>query len=552
MKKTDEMVGNEDPQAAEELIDRIRKAGGVRPILEQEKKKREWREAKKIAKAENLDIEKIRQVGVQAWPAKYIPVKPTPLQLAFCCLPTRSVLFGGSAGSGKSECLLMAALQYIETPGYSAVIARRTYADLARPGALMDRAMEWLSPHLGKTVAWDPMTKTFRFISGASLTFVYLGTGSSKDAVQGMEIQFLGVDEVTQHTQEDVTWLESRVRRKKNMQRNVPLRVRFTGNPGGRGNPWIKKRFGIVRNPKWDPKVGTLFGGHHFSKEPMFVGTNPEQVFIPARLIDNPYLDANEYVRSFTDMDPVTKAQLLDGDWDLSMQTRFRKTWFPRYGRRGEFYTYGSSEITTGAMKRFLTVDVAASERTGVAGEQFYTSTSSKAKAEPCWTVVCAWGLYRNFLILLDVTRGQVETPDVFSMMDTMRKKWGVHEIFVEANGVGKPVAQVARSMAMPVTEVWTVHSKIQNSYTAAVMAQRGCILLPEEAIWLQDWEDEVLQWTGHPDETNDQVDALSTAAKVVQNDILPQAENQVGGFDYVPRVAPGPWGARGWAARNG
>ena len=37
----------------------------------------------------------------------------------------------------------MAALQYVNEPGYSAIIFRRTYADLALPDALMDRAHRW-------------------------------------------------------------------------------------------------------------------------------------------------------------------------------------------------------------------------------------------------------------------------------------------------------------------------------------------------------------------------------------------------------------------------
>jgi hypothetical protein len=38
----------------------------------------------------------------------------------------------------------MAALQYINVPGYSALLLRRTYSDLSLPGALMDRSHQWL------------------------------------------------------------------------------------------------------------------------------------------------------------------------------------------------------------------------------------------------------------------------------------------------------------------------------------------------------------------------------------------------------------------------
>ena len=51
-------------------------------------------------------------------------------------------LFGGAAGGGKSSALLMSALQYVDVPGYSAILFRKTFADLSLPGALMDRANE--------------------------------------------------------------------------------------------------------------------------------------------------------------------------------------------------------------------------------------------------------------------------------------------------------------------------------------------------------------------------------------------------------------------------
>src|SRR5438105_15864341 len=101
--------------------------------------------------------------------AKYVPHDPAnnPKQVAFLLLPVKEAFYGGAAGGGKSDALLAAALQYVEIPGYAAILFRRTYADLALPGALMDRSHAWLK---GTDVKWKNDTKTWSFPSGATLT----------------------------------------------------------------------------------------------------------------------------------------------------------------------------------------------------------------------------------------------------------------------------------------------------------------------------------------------------------------------------------------------
>src|SRR5271155_3345788 len=70
----------------------------------------------------------------------FIPHTPTPRQAAFLLLDCLEAFYGGSGGGGKSDALLMAALQFADVPGYNSLIIRRNFADLALPNALMDRA----------------------------------------------------------------------------------------------------------------------------------------------------------------------------------------------------------------------------------------------------------------------------------------------------------------------------------------------------------------------------------------------------------------------------
>jgi Terminase large subunit, T4likevirus-type, N-terminal len=227
---------------------------------------------------------------------QYCPHKPHPPQERFLALDCREALYGGAAGGGKSDTLLMAALQYAHVPGYSALILRRTYADLSLPGAIMSRSHEWLR---GTQAAWNDQRKTWTFPSGATLTFGYMEQDSHRYRYQGAEFAFVGWDELTQFSEAQYLYLLSRLRRTTNSP--VPLRVRSASNPGGSGHQWVMERFPI-------PERGA-------TPEPLYESADTGRVFVPARLRDNPSLDEESYRANLAELDEATRAQLEDGDW---------------------------------------------------------------------------------------------------------------------------------------------------------------------------------------------------------------------------------------------
>lgn len=103
---------------------------------------------------------------------EFCPEEPSLTQKAFLRTYSLEALFGGSAGGGKSSALLMSALQYVDIPNYSAIIFRRTYADLALPGAIMDRFINWVAPY--EDVRWNANNYVATFPSGARISFGYL------------------------------------------------------------------------------------------------------------------------------------------------------------------------------------------------------------------------------------------------------------------------------------------------------------------------------------------------------------------------------------------
>jgi phage terminase large subunit-like protein len=405
---------------------------------------------------------------------------------------TREVLFGGAAGGSKSWALLMAAAQYVEVPGYAALLLRSSFPDLMQPGALIPVSKEWWYQRDidGRRAEWNSQSRRWTFPSGATITFGYLERDDDVFQYQGAAYQFIGFDEATQHTEARYRYLFSRLRRARSL--DVPLRMRATANPGGRGHEWVKKRF-IT-----DPERG--------------------RVFIPSKMQDNPALDATDYIRSLSHLDPITRAQLLSGDWDAYAGGRFKREWIRKYviDRDGMWHfgdkTYPPNLITG----RFLTVDSAATVKT-------------LAKDDPDSTAISAWGETPcGFLAWLGCRVVQCEIPDIAPHVAEMYAQHGARLAVVEGIGVGKGAAQLCKrhSARMNVVELKSVPDKLTNAAYAMNMAESGRLWLPANVpgFPLDEVEGQLFRFTGDPkkDSHDDIVDTLSVAA----NRVAPKARS--------------------------
>lgn len=215
------------------------------------------------------------------------------------------VFYGGAAGGGKSDWLLMGALEYVDVPGYAAIVFRRTFTDLALPGAIMARAHEWLAPHAARGVChWSGQDKRWTFESGATLQFAYMEHANDELRYQSAEFQYVAFDELTHFPEQQYRYMFSRLRRPAGgALSQVPLRMRSASNPGGPGHDWVRGRF--IDEPA------------------------RSRVYVPAKLSDNPHVDRDAYIRSLAHLDPVTRQRLLEGDWSVREPGGFfQREWF--------------------------------------------------------------------------------------------------------------------------------------------------------------------------------------------------------------------------------
>lgn len=276
-----------------------------------------------------------------------VPHEPSLRQREFLALDAEEACYGGAAGGGKTDCAVIGALQYIDVPEYSAVIFRRHETDFAMPGSPLDLCRTWLRDS-GYPARWDQKFHGFRFPSGATLHFGFAQTlKQMTEKYQGPNFQYIAFDELTQWTEPMYQYMFSRLRRLKKTV--VPLRMRGYTNPGNSGHAWVKRRF--VTNARHTltgtdarDDIKAFRNGVALPVPAVYVsppsdeamalaresGNAPQGAyFVPAFLKDNPGLDIAGYERQLLRLDPVTRAQLKNGDWDvISSGNFFKAEWF--------------------------------------------------------------------------------------------------------------------------------------------------------------------------------------------------------------------------------
>ena len=409
----------------------------------------------------------------------FCPEEASLTQKVFLRCYALEALFGGAAGGGKSSALLMAALQYVDVPQYSAILFRRTFADLSLPGALMDRFRTWIANY--DDVHWNNNSFIATFPSGARISFGYLNNTGDYLRYKGSEFQFIGMDEVTEIREGDYRYLFSRLRRPvSGPLSEVPIRMRAASNPAPN---WVRQRF-IVE------------------------GKTENRIFVPSLLTDNPGIDAPSYRRSLQALDPLERRRLEEGDWwATTLGSMFDRTSFVVIDQH-------EVPIVSSSARAVRFWDLAATE-------------PSQSNPDPDWTVGTLVLFDKGIAYVLDVKRARVKNEKVEQLVQQTAIEDGPSvaiRMEQEPGSSGKALVDQYARYVIPGYDFVGIRStgdKVTRARPFAAAAANGNVRILR-APWLTEWLDELSTF---PEAANhdDQVDSVTGAFSFLTGLGLPQ-----------------------------
>jgi Phage terminase large subunit len=257
-----------------------------------------------------------------------ISYTPQPRQKLLHGTDAQQILYGGSAGGGKSFSVRWDGIDFaVNLPGFQGVIFRRTGPQLEKNHIKFVRSD---ARKLG--AEWNETRKTLHWPNGSEIAFKHIEHEKDVEDIQGWEIHWSGIDEAGQMTEHQLEYIKSRMRISEDLRKawveqgkgawaaKLPRYV-MSANPGGVSHHYLKERYIDPHPPE------TVFCDPYSRDD-----TDPDDkgsttIFIPASIADNKYL-GKEYRRQFAGMADWQRKMLRDGDWNV-VAGAFFDCWSP-------------------------------------------------------------------------------------------------------------------------------------------------------------------------------------------------------------------------------
>ena len=435
------------------------------------------------------------------------------------------IVYGGSAGSGKSYLGIGRHLRYVNDPKYKGYVIRKNMTMLTKAGGLLDKAFSIYKSHEPRVI-FKRRDMQFIFPSGAVIAFSNYENDAAGEIYRGLELSGCMYDEATQAKEEHIWNLISRIRSEATVNSGIWL----TCNPdpdsylyswvepylypedhelSGRPRPEMD---GVVR---WLLRIGdTVVWGdsaeeiiqkhkHEFAN-----GEIPKPLsftFISGTIYDNPPLIKNNptYLNQLQQLPRVERERLLHGNWRARQETS-------GYFKRGWVGT---------PLREFNGLRIVSVVRAW----DLAATLPSEAYPDPDYTVgVKMAKLSNGELVVMDMVRFRARTGDVLARIAEVAKGDGRDcriSIPIDPGQAGVVAGEYMRSQLSkygPVVLTRADRGKLARFQPFAAAAEEGKI-----RVLAAEWNDtffyELERFTGTRSRIKDDiVDATSDAFRVL------------------------------------
>lgn len=238
---------------------------------------------------------------------------------------SRFVGYGGAKGGGKSHAIrAKASYLAFKYPGIQMLIVRRTFPELYENHTKRLRAAYAALPE-NLQPRYNESEKAFTFPWGSRLKLGYCSDEGDVLQYQGQEYDVLFIDEATQLTEYQFTWLCACVRG----ANKIPKRIYLTCNPGGVGHAWVKRLFIDKDYRRGEDKRDYVFIQAHVFDNPRLFDADEgykrslaahrkkHGKTLPRCELERRAMRDSAYVRQLESLSPQLRRAWLDGDWNV-------------------------------------------------------------------------------------------------------------------------------------------------------------------------------------------------------------------------------------------